>query len=205
MNTKNTNLKLLACRFSQIHSDESERVKQICTDVVFIQICVYPCYLCKSVCCFISWNSCAFVVKDKIMEQEVAQIIDANLNRAKEGLRVVEEVARFVLRNEKLTKEIKSQRNIWANLFKNQDLIKFRDTTKDLGKYKDFDDSSYRGLCETTQRNLSRAQEGCRVLEEFSKLFSKELPPKIKEIRFNIYELEKTITQLISKATEWHR
>ncbi len=136
------------------------------------------------------------------MKEEVAQIIDANLNRAREGLRVVEEVARFVLRNEKLTKEIKAQRHKLATLFKNQELIKFRDTKKDLGKYKDFDDSSYRSLRETVQRNLSRAQEGCRVLEEFSKLFSKELPPKIKEIRFNIYELEKTITQLISKATK---
>ncbi|MCK4308125.1 thiamine-phosphate pyrophosphorylase [candidate division WOR-3 bacterium] len=138
------------------------------------------------------------------MKEEVAQIIDANLNRAREGLRVVEEVARFVLRNEKLTKEIKAQRHKLSALFKKQDLIKFRDTKKDLGKYKDFDfdDSSYRSLRETVQRNLSRAQEGCRVLEEFSKLFSKELPPKIKEIRFNIYELEKTIIQLISKATE---
>ncbi len=136
------------------------------------------------------------------MKEEVAQIIDANLNRVREGLRVVEEVARFVLRNEKLTKEIKAQRHKLAALFKNQELIKFRDTKKDLGKYKDFDDSSYRNFRETVQRNLSRSQEGCRVLEEFSKLFSKELPPKVKEIRFNVYELEKTITQLISKATE---
>ena len=61
-------------------------------------------------------NSCAFVVNEKIMlkcsgnpastgEEEVAQIIDANLNRAREGLRVVEEVARFILHDEKLTKE----------------------------------------------------------------------------------------------------
>ena len=134
------------------------------------------------------------------MEQEIAQIIDANLNRAREGLRVVEEVARFILRDEKLTKEIKAQRHKLATLFKNQELIKFRDTKKDLGKYKDFDfdDSSYRNLRETVQRNLSRAQEGCRVLEEFSKLFSKELPPKVKEIRFNIYELEKELMNILN-------
>ena len=158
-------------------------------------------------------NSCAFVVNEKIMlkcsgnpastgEEEVAQIIDANLNRAREGLRVVEEVARFILHDEKLTKEIKAQRQGLSALFKKQKLIKFRDTKKDLGKYKDFDDSRYHSLRETIQRNLSRAQEGCRVLEEFSKLFSKELPPKIKEIRFNIYELEKTIIQIMDKTTE---
>ncbi len=133
------------------------------------------------------------------MEQEVAQIIDANLNRTREGLRVVEEVARFILRDEKLTKEIKTQRHKLSTLFKSKNLLNFRDTTKDLGKYKNFDfnDNSYRSLPETVQRNLSRAQEGCRVLEEFSKSFSKELPPKVKEIRFNIYELEKTIIQML--------
>ena len=123
---------------------------------------------------------------------EIYRIIDANLNRVSEGLRVVEEVARFVLKDSKLTKELKEQRHKLSKLFKDYELIKFRDTSKDLGKYGDFDDASHRDLKENVHRNFKRAQEGCRVIEEFGKMFSNEISPKVKEIRFYVYELEKT-------------
>lgn len=125
--------------------------------------------------------------------EEVFRIIDANLNRVNEGLRVVEEVARFVIKDEPLTKEIKNQRHKLSELFKNYELIKFRDTSKDLGKYGDFDIISHNDIQQLVQRNFKRAEEGCRVIEEFSKLFSKEISPLVKEIRFKIYELEKTL------------
>ncbi|MDI6840563.1 MAG: hypothetical protein QMD71_06935 [bacterium] len=145
------------------------------------------------------------------MEDKVLQIIDANLNRAREGLRVVEDVARFVLQDEKLTKEIKAARHKLSKLLEilppprrgqndiwGTALIKVRDTTKDLGKYSDFDTCSYKDLREVVRSNLIRAQEGCRVIEEFSKLFSKELPPKVKEIRFKVYDIEKVVIQALN-------
>ena len=134
--------------------------------------------------------------------EEVYRIIDANLNRVSEGLRVVEEVVRFVVKDEKLTKKLKAQRHKLSELFKEYELIKFRDTSKDLGKYGDFDDrqdayptsnASHCDLKELVQRNLKRSQEGCRVIEEFSKLFNPDITPKVKEIRFNIYELGKEV------------
>jgi len=131
-------------------------------------------------------------------QNEVLQIIDANLNRAREGLRIVEEVTRFVLKDEKLTKEIKDERHKLGTLFANSELIRFRDASKDLGRYGDFDDSSHKDLRETVQRNFRRAQEGCRVIEEFSKLFSEEIPPIIKEIRFKTYELEKKVSEALN-------
>lgn len=123
--------------------------------------------------------------------EEIFRIIDANLNRVSEGLRVVEEVARFVIKDEKLTKEIKAQRHKLNELFKDHELIKFRDTSKDLGKYGDFDNVSHKDLKEVAQRNFKRAEEGCRVIEEFSKLSWNKIPSSVKEIRFNIYEIEK--------------
>jgi thiamine-phosphate pyrophosphorylase len=129
--------------------------------------------------------------------EEVYQIIDVNLNRVREGLRVIEEVARFVIKDEKLTKEIKAQRHKLSELFKDINLLKFRDIYKDLGRYGDFDTPSYRELKEQVERNFKRAQEGCRVIEEFSKLFNPKISPMVKQIRFNIYEIEKKFAQLI--------
>ncbi|MCK4352291.1 thiamine-phosphate pyrophosphorylase [candidate division WOR-3 bacterium] len=129
---------------------------------------------------------------------EVLQIIDANLNRAREGLRIVEEVARFILKDKKLTKEIKTERHKLSSLFANSNLIEFRDTGKDLGKYGNFDTHSYKDLKEIVQRNLRRAQEGCRAIEEFSKLFSAKISSQVKEIRFKIYDLEKTLLKVLT-------
>lgn len=125
----------------------------------------------------------------------IFQIIDANLNRATEGLRVVEEVARFVIKDELLSKEIKERRHKLSAIFKGYELIKFRNTSKDLGKYADFDDTAYRNLQEQVHRNFKRVEEGCRVIEEFSKLVSPEIAPKVKEIRFSIYEIEKVFSE----------
>ncbi|MBI4723199.1 MAG: thiamine-phosphate pyrophosphorylase [Candidatus Stahlbacteria bacterium] len=125
--------------------------------------------------------------------EEIYRIIDANLNRVSEGLRVVEEVVRFVVKDEQLTKKLKAQRHKLSELFKDYELIKFRDTSKDLGKYGDFDDPSHCDLKALVQKNFKRAQEGCRAIEEFSKLFNPDITPKIKEIRFNIYELGKEV------------
>lgn len=153
------------------------------------------------------------------MDNTVFQILDANLNRTREGLRVVEEIARFVLRDEKLTKKIKAQRHKLAKLFKDMPLLEYRDTSKDLGKDGNFDkvslkelgvgNPSYknsqvrrpattRELSEIARRNLKRAQEGCRTMEEFSKLLTGlsdngNTFKTIKEIRFTIYDIEKEI------------
>ena len=133
--------------------------------------------------------------------EEVYRIIDANLNRVSEGLRVAEEVVRFVVKDEQLTKKLKAQRHMLNELFKEYELIKFRDTSKDLGKYGDFDDKQdacHTDLKELVQRNFNRAQEGCRVIEEFSKLFNQDITPKVKEIRFNIYELGKEVINILT-------
>lgn len=121
------------------------------------------------------------------METKVFQIVDVNLNRVTEGLRVVEEVARFTLKDKQLTKYIKDERHKLREIAKQIGVVEFRNSSKDFGKDADFDDSSYKNILELTLRNLKRAQEGCRVIEEFSKLFDESLSPVIKKIRFKTY------------------
>jgi len=43
--------------------------------------------------------------------QEIYRVLDANFNRAREGLRVTEEVARFILEDPQLTARLKDLRH----------------------------------------------------------------------------------------------
>ena len=70
---------------------------------------------------------------------KVYRILDANFNRSREGLRVCEEVARFVLESAALTRELKKCRHdvtrVWKKLFnENSELLASRDVRRDVGK-----------------------------------------------------------------------
>lgn len=126
------------------------------------------------------------------------RIIDVNLNRSIEGLRVVEEVARFHLKNKTITRRIKDLRHTISSLqdepfFEHNKLINARDVKQDLGKDTDFDKFSYTDVRELTMANFRRAKEGTRVIEEVLKLLpeSAHISKKIKKTRFEIYEIEK--------------
>jgi thiamine-phosphate pyrophosphorylase len=133
------------------------------------------------------------------MNTETLQIVDVNINRITEGLRVIEEIARFVIKDEQLTKQIKTERHKIRKLSKKIETLECRDTSKDLGKKKDFDTYSYKNILELINRNFKRAQEGCRVIEEFTKLLDISLSSDIKEMRFKIYDIEKTMNIKLSK------
>lgn len=69
----------------------------------------------------------------------VNRVIDANINRAKEGLRVCEEISRFILDSHQLTSEFKKIRHEIDDIIKRPpssltDFIKERESRKDVGK-----------------------------------------------------------------------
>ena len=119
------------------------------------------------------------------------RIIDANLNRVNEGLRCVEEYARFTLNNENLTKKLKNIRHEISIFFdKNYDnLISSRDTLHDVGTSIE-NISKKNENTNVLRANLKRVQEGLRVLSEYGHLSDK--------YRYEIYIIEKEITELIS-------
>ncbi|OGX15187.1 MAG: hypothetical protein A2166_00140 [Omnitrophica WOR_2 bacterium RBG_13_41_10] len=132
----------------------------------------------------------------------VDRIIDANINRAKEGLRVCEEVVRFVLDNRSLTKNFKDIRHrvdLALKLFpKKPAFIKMRRSLSDVGKNLYAKELKRNGIGSIFMANIQRAKESMRVLEEFSKLKSINAAIKFKNIRYDIYELEKKVTEKIS-------
>ncbi|MFA5410315.1 MAG: thiamine-phosphate pyrophosphorylase [Candidatus Omnitrophota bacterium] len=126
------------------------------------------------------------------------RIIDANINRLREGLRVCEEITRFVLNSRLLTEDFKKIRHSINLLIKRMpagiELIKKRDSLKDIGSRIYIKDEFRRSSCEDIFfANMQRVKESARVLEEFSKLKDVNLARGFKKIRYAIYETEKRI------------
>lgn len=134
----------------------------------------------------------------KQKQSKIYRVIDANLNRSKEGLRVCEDTARFILRNERLTRKIKKIRHAVTEAIKSQNLslkkvLKFRDSDNDLGAKPDYLEKNRKTISDVFLANFQRAKEGVRVLEEFTKLVDVEISDRFKKIRFKLYSLEKEI------------
>ncbi|NPV26004.1 MAG: hypothetical protein HPY81_00830 [Firmicutes bacterium] len=128
----------------------------------------------------------------------IYRIIDANLNRAREGLRVVEEVARFILNDQVLTDSIKQLRHDLLqaefSIPNASELLVKRNTDGDVGTELARDGQTPRvNLTDLVRANLRRIQEAMRVLEEFGKLLSPEIGVSFKKIRYRCYTLEQTI------------
>lgn len=129
----------------------------------------------------------------------ILRIIDANLNRALEGIRIIEEVTRFILENKKLTFSLKKIRHKIKeeieNLFSDtQRLLMAREAKKDVGIPSCIKDEFKRSnLSEILKVNFKRTEEALRVLEEFTKLFDKRTGEVFKKLRFQVYSMEKDV------------
>jgi thiamine-phosphate pyrophosphorylase len=126
----------------------------------------------------------------------VYRIIDANINRTKEGLRVCEEACRFVLRDRSLTARFKAVRHaiegIAGALAPRQRMLAERESPGDVGRSIKSASELRRGGCrDVFFANMQRVKESVRVLEEFSKLLDRKAALEFKEIRYTVYELEK--------------
>jgi len=120
----------------------------------------------------------------------IYQIIDANLDRAREGLRVLEDWARFGLGKADLVIRIKNFRQI---LGKNHFEIykRSRNHIKDQCKGLSHEEQNNRkNPYKIISSNSSRVQEALRVIEEFSRIHNNKLSKIASEIRYEIYTLE---------------
>jgi hypothetical protein len=132
-----------------------------------------------------------------MVKKEIFRIIDANFNRSREGLRVCEEVTRFIWNSAALTKEMKSVRHSVTDILKkgsaaSRILFATRDAGSDVGRLQR-QRSEMRRLdySDIFSANIERAKESLRVLEEFFKLIDKNDSEKFTKLRFKVYEIEK--------------
>jgi thiamine-phosphate pyrophosphorylase len=133
------------------------------------------------------------VIPENFNRESVLRIIDANLNRCREGLRVVEDGLRFALNNGFLYKKIRRIRHSVDRILRNNygELIKERDSFDDSGRQ--MPEISKKGLANIIAANLKRAQESLRVLEEYSKTLFPKTSADFKKQRYAAYNAEKSI------------
>ena len=134
------------------------------------------------------------------MEDKVLRILDANFNRAREGLRVCEEIARFVLDDRDLTDKFKKARHRLTDLLISLDiksLTAARDSAHDVGKDIKVEVEKRRDLTDVLLANIQRVKEALRVLEEFLRLIDKDAQG-LETLRFNIYTLEKEAVERLN-------
>ncbi|MBI4301416.1 MAG: thiamine phosphate synthase [Chloroflexi bacterium] len=129
--------------------------------------------------------------------------MDANLNRAGEGLRVLEEVARFVLNDRDLSRELKEFRHQLSQWGQGLPLLWARAIEKDVGA--PMLGASLRGregFVDLVRANARRVQESLRVLEEFGQLPgvpSRMVPAQFEQMRFRAYDLEQRLLGKLSR------
>lgn len=120
--------------------------------------------------------------------------IDANINRYKEGIRVVEDILRYEF-DSPLAKELKKLRHI--NIPDYEKYVEYRDSINDILKPSTKSEQQRSSIKEIVIANLKRSQESARVLEESFKLFDIITSEKFKTARYNLYNLEKEILKLL--------
>ena len=123
-------------------------------------------------------------------ETSIYRILDANLDRAREGLRIIEEWCRFGLNHTELTNQLKQLRQTLAHWHK-PEIRAARDTPGDPGVELTHPQEAQRAsLQQVLQANFCRVEEALRVLEEYGKLHSLEMGAAFKQMRYQVYTLE---------------
>jgi len=139
------------------------------------------------------------------MQRSVYRIIDANFNRAREAIRVIEEFCRFALNSHLLTERAKQFRHELSAAIGSLDagrLISSRDTLGDVGVGKTVDNQLERGnLSDCFTAGCKRLTEGLRTLAEMTQTINPAVAQTIEKLRFTAYTLEKDIV-LFSDTTE---
>lgn len=131
------------------------------------------------------------------------RILDANINRVSEGIRVLEDYSRFYLNISSITRDLRSLRHkIRDNLsFMDLSLINSRDPINDPGKtISQITNVDARALDKhLIISNFKRVQEGIRSIEETLKVIDMKTAKAYELLRFESYDLEKRFQELIKK------
>lgn len=127
----------------------------------------------------------------------VARILDANVNRAREALRVMEDASRFVLDDSLLTASLKQLRHDLAIAIKQLDNLDFnRDTPGDIGTQITTEAELTRGsISQVVIAAGKRLSESLRSIEEYGKIIDADFASEIEKLRYRGYDLEQQLNR----------
>jgi thiamine-phosphate pyrophosphorylase len=126
------------------------------------------------------------------LSPELFRVIDANINRLKEGIRVIEDIMRYRDNNKDLSSRLKTLRHK-SIIQETTQLLQYRDSINDVLRPTIKSELNRTDIKSILLANFKRAQESSRVLEELYKLQNQEYSENFKYIRYELYDLEKEI------------
>ena len=124
---------------------------------------------------------------------KILRILDANFNRAKEGLRVCEDICRYVWDDRTLTLRYKQLRHDLTKAAQSLNLLKAleaRHIQGDVGRSTLKTEAQRPNMNAVFWANAQRVKESLRVLEEIAKLVNRKTAQQIKQMRYQAYGLE---------------
>jgi thiamine-phosphate pyrophosphorylase len=129
-------------------------------------------------------------------KRSVLRLIDANANRALEGLRVTEDIVRFHVEDARMFRRLRMLRHAVAQAVARLpvgtvELVRSRNSGRDLGKRAPA--SRVASLERLLVMNLQRAKESLRTLEECARLVAPSQTPEFQRLRFRTYEVERDL------------
>ena len=131
------------------------------------------------------------------MDRAIYRIIDANFNRAREAIRVIEEFCRFALNSVTLTERAKQLRHELSEVIGQLDtsrLLSSRDTLGDVGIGVQVSEQQVRAnLNDSFTAGCKRLTEALRTLAEVAQTQDRSLAETIEKLRYTAYTLEKDI------------
>ena len=132
-----------------------------------------------------------------MLERAAARIIDANLNRAREALRVIEEYCRFALNHPGLTARTKQMRHTLCQTMDSlngDQLLTCRDTVGDVGTCTHVSKQLVRtSLDDCLVAGCKRVTEALRALTEVTQTDNPSMAQVTEALRYQAYTLEKDI------------
>lgn len=145
---------------------------------------------------------------DTTEHMDTARLLDACANRAREGLRVIEDYCRFVLDDAFLSRTLKEWRHDLTTALAELSpslLLEARETQHDVGTELTTPSEQTRtSLREVVQANLKRLQESLRSLEEYGKVRSPRLGQALEQLRYRVYTLERTLLLGVTARQRLH-
>lgn len=127
------------------------------------------------------------------LDNGLYRMMDANADRAAEALRVVGDIARFILNDDRLAEALRSMRGEHWNLLRQvpglqQKGLENRDSIGDVGRQ--FAAAKHQDVLNLTRSNMHRAQESFRCMEELMRTLAPELVSSFAQLRYRCYDIE---------------
>jgi thiamine-phosphate pyrophosphorylase len=135
-----------------------------------------------------------------IVNPPVLRLMDANVNRAREGLRVMEDYARFVLNCGELSGELKAMRHGLADAMRelSPDAILHRDTGGDVGTaLKTEAELRRQDIGDVVTAAGKRVGEALRAIEEACKVLCPAKSALVEALRYRLYTLEQRLARTL--------